>query len=324
MLVSCTEIKKASMEKASHSNGVVINRLDKLETDFILNESSVSMQEMALAYPEEARILIEDVLRIGSVDDRDIESKLKSYFTTNSARLQLIKDVSRKYDNLGVYGKQLKNAFTKLQAEIPGMHIPQFYAQISGFNQSIVVGDSILGISLDKYMGTDYEPYSQFYYQRQIDQMRPSHIVGDCLYFWLESKNPPRFSKEVPLLDVLLHFGKINWIVWHILGDDFRSGKKLYYLKSGKSSEGEWEEMASKLLSKDVLTLTDEQAIHYILFGMPGKKYPKFKGLQGVGVPAGMKIIDDYMRLHPQCTLQQLLAEDNSAHILQGAGYTTK
>ncbi len=310
------------MEKASQNKGVLITRIDKLEADFVLNESSVAMQEMAISYPEETKILIEDVLRIGMVNDLEVENKLKDYFVKDPVRTQLVKDVVRKYDNLGVLGKKLKKAFTDLQKEIPSMHVPQFYAQISGFNQSIVVGDSILGISLDKYMGTDYKPYKKLYYQRQIEQMRPSHIVGDCLYFWIESKQPLQLSKDKLLLDVLVYFGKINWIVYHLLGDDFKGDKKLYYLKSDTGIEEEWREMSKKLLKKDVLSLTDEQTVHYVMFGAPETGKLHAKGLQGVGVPAGLKIVDDYMQRHPDCSARQLLAMTSAMQLLQGAGYT--
>ncbi len=312
------------MEKASQSRGVLITRIDKLEADFVLNESSVAMQEMAIGYPEETKILIEDVLRIGSVKDLDVESKLKDYFVKDSMRYQLVKDVVAKFDNLGVLGKNLKKAFSDLQRKMPGMHIPQFYAQISGFNQSVVVGDSILGISLDKYMGADYKPYKKIYYQYQIDQMRSSHIVGDCLYFWLESKYPLRISKDMPLLDVMVYFGKINWAVYHILGDELKDDKKLYYLKSDQDTEGEWAEMTKKLFKKNVLSLQDKQTVRHVMFGSLETEMANVKGLQGVGVPAGLKIVDDYMQHHPDCSLSQLFAMTNAAQLLREAGYTVR
>ena len=312
------------MEKASQSRGVLITRIDKLEADFVLNESSVAMQEMAIGYPEETKILIEDVLRIGSVKDLEVESKLKDYFVKDSMRYQLVKDVVAKYDNLGRLGKNLKKAFSNLQREMPGMHIPQFYAQISGFNQSVVVGDSILGISLDKYMGVDYKPYKKIYYQYQIDQMRPSHIVGDCLYFWLESKHPLHLSKEMKLLDLIIYFGKINWAVYHILGDDLKDDKKLYYLNSDQEIEREWSEMTRKLFKNEVLSLQDEQTVQHVMFGSLETDIANVKGLQGVGVPAGLKIVDDYMQLHPDCSLNHLFAMTDAAQLLREAGYIVK
>lgn len=45
-----------------------------------------------------------------------------------------------------------------MKKEVPALFVPHFYAQIAALNQSVVVGDSILGFSIDKYMGADY-PY---------------------------------------------------------------------------------------------------------------------------------------------------------------------
>ena len=47
-------------------------------------------------------------------------------------------------------------------------------------NQSVVVGDSILGFSIDKYMGADYPLYKRFYYDYQCRSMEPDRIVPDC------------------------------------------------------------------------------------------------------------------------------------------------
>ena len=43
--------------------------------------------------------------------------------------------------------------------------IPMIYTQISAFNESIVLSDSVLGISLDKYMGEDYPLYKRFFFK---------------------------------------------------------------------------------------------------------------------------------------------------------------
>ena len=102
-----------------------------MQKDFIVNGSSVAMQEMAINYPEETKILIESVLRIGSVKEIDIENKFRKYFTDSPERFQLVKDVSVKHNNLGQLAKDLKKAFTKLQKEMPSLHAPRFYTQIS-------------------------------------------------------------------------------------------------------------------------------------------------------------------------------------------------
>lgn len=97
--------------------------------------------------------------------------------------------------------------------------IPMIYTQISAFNESIVLSDSVLGISLDKYMGEDYPLYKRFYYNYQRRTMRPDRIVPDCLVFYLMSQYPFPMDYSRTLLDVMMHYGKsIMWynICWTI------------------------------------------------------------------------------------------------------------
>lgn len=39
------------------------------------------------------------------------------------------------------------------EKEVPDTKVPFIYSQVSAFNESIILVDSLLGISLDKYMG---------------------------------------------------------------------------------------------------------------------------------------------------------------------------
>lgn len=77
-----------------------------------------------------------------------------------------------------------------MKKEVPALFVPHFYAQIAALNQSVVVGDSILGFSIDKYMGADYPLYKRFYYDYQCRSMEPDRIVPDCFTFYLLSQYP--------------------------------------------------------------------------------------------------------------------------------------
>ena len=54
---------------------------------------------------------------------------------------------------------------------------------ITGFNNSIITGDSVLGISLDRYLGADCEYYPRLdIYKYIAARMTPENIVPDCMY----------------------------------------------------------------------------------------------------------------------------------------------
>ncbi len=105
---------------------------------------------MNLEYALPTKLLIEDVLAIGQVSDDHIFQRLKTFYS-DTTLVRLIEDVEAKYPELESVEKNLTKGFGKLQKEIPDIMIPMIYTQISAFNESIVLSDSVLGISLDKY-----------------------------------------------------------------------------------------------------------------------------------------------------------------------------
>ena len=84
--------------------------------------------------------------------------------------------------------------FEQLKKENPSFRIPRVYTQISCLRQSIVVADTLIGISLDKYLGEDFAPYADFFTPEQRSHMKRSAIVTDAVSLYLNSNN----TKEHP------------------------------------------------------------------------------------------------------------------------------
>jgi len=97
---------------------------------------------------------------------------------------------------------------------LPSIEVPQIYAQIGSLDQSIVVSDGMLGISLDKYLGSDNPLYLKYgYSEQQRAMMQRSYIVPDCLGFYLLSLYPlPAGADSVQQLRDA-HMGRIQWVV---------------------------------------------------------------------------------------------------------------
>ena len=104
-------------------------------------------------------------------------------------------------------------------ADAPPM--PEVYAQIGALGQSIVVGDSLIGISLDKYLGTDYPLYGNFYDQRQRYTMTRASIVPDCLVFWLLSHYPLDNFETASQHARDIHMGRVMWVANQAMGKPF-------------------------------------------------------------------------------------------------------
>ncbi len=200
---------------------VSVERFDRVESLYLTMADYAALSQMRTDYPMQTRTLIEDVLQLGAVNDSDINTRMLVYFQDSTLQA-LIADVERQYADISDINHQLSKAFERLSRLIDGLELPQVYTQISSLDQSIVVADSLLGISLDKYLGADYPAYLRYgYTEQQRRTMTRQYIVPDCLCFYLLSKYP--LSDEMMQSDELRrqHMNRIQRLANQALGRRF-------------------------------------------------------------------------------------------------------
>jgi hypothetical protein len=123
----------------------------------------------------------------------------------------MLNDVQQQYANMDDVDEQLSLAFKRLKDELPDIAVPTVYTQIGSFDQSIIVSGGSLGVSLDKYLGTDYPFYADHYSDQERQLMHRGMIVPDCLSFYLLSIYPlPKGNVQT---DRDKHMGRIMWVV---------------------------------------------------------------------------------------------------------------
>lgn len=219
LCVGC-EINLSSNTNNGHNQGIKIIRYDRIETRYLTTGDFTALQHMSMDYPKETRTLIEDILNIGDVGDANINSKLLEFFQDTTLQ-SLIIDVEMQYADLSDIEKGLSRAFGKLEKQIKDFKTPAVYAQISALNQSIVVGDGVIGISLDKYLGKDYALYKKFFTASQREGMGRDYVVPDCLCFYLLSLYPLDNHDFRSQHEKDLHVAKTMWVVNNVLGKKF-------------------------------------------------------------------------------------------------------
>ena len=223
--------------------GVVVERYDRIQSLYLTTGDFSALQQLNTQYPMQTRALIEDVLKIGRVNDPEINSKFLKFFQ-DIALQSLINEVEQQYANMDDINKELASAFDKLKKEVPGIEVPQVYSQIGALDQSIVVGNNTVGISLDKYLGEDYPLYLKYYPKSQREQMVRSMIVPDCVLFYLLSLYPMPHGGLQPQVECDIHMGKIMWVVNKLVGRQVFDGEYVSlvskYMKKHKSGTVAW------------------------------------------------------------------------------------
>ena len=199
-------------DDATDEQRVNIQRYDRIENLYLTTGDFSALQQMNTAFPMQTRMLIEDVLQLGKVNDRDINSKFLNFFQDSTLQVML-SDVQHQYADMDDINTELNAAFERLKEEMPDMELPEVYTQVGSFDQSIVVGNNTLGISLDKYLGKDYPFYVENYTEEQRGMMDRSMIVPDCLSFYILSLYPLSADRMESQMERDMHMGKIQWIV---------------------------------------------------------------------------------------------------------------
>jgi hypothetical protein len=298
---------------------IEIARYDKLLNEYVEFNSFSALQKMNTEYLLATKYLIEDVLRLGQVNDDKINEKLKVFYSDSTLR-KLTADALAKYSNMCRLEKKFTKGFQRLKTEVPSLKIPHIYSQISALNESVVVGDSILGFSIDKYMGEDYPLYKRFFYDYQRKSMKPERILPDCFNFYLLSEYPYPEDKG-RLLDRMLHRGKLEYIVSEIL--KYKTfGEELGYTKQ----EEDWCEynrfkIWEYMMQNGHLYSTDPMVQRKYMKPAPNTAFFGDQSPMMVGVWMGMQIVDSYMKNHKETTIKDLLEMTDYSRMLAEARF---
>ena len=228
LFVSC-ELKVWRNADGDHDDCVRVERYDRLESRYLSTGDYSALQQMNTDYPIETRTLIEKVLQLGSVEDFEIHKKFFHYFQDSTLQ-RLIADIGVKYMSLKEQDEELCKAFHQLRTWLPGLPLPRVYAQIGSLDQSIIVGDSTIGISLDKYMGEDYPLYKKYYTREQMKSMGREFIVPDALSFYLLSRYPLNRYETRSQTERDLHMAKLMWVVNKAMGRTFFDSPYMIYV----------------------------------------------------------------------------------------------
>ncbi len=225
LLLSSCELKIKPFEDEEEKIEIEVCRYDRLESLYLTTGDFSALQQMNTDYPIQTRTLLENILRLGEVNDLEINKRFLTFFQDTTLQ-DLISDAEAEYANMDDINKSLSKAFNWLRKNIPEIPIPQIYAQITALDQSIVIGEQSIGISLDKYLGEDYPLYKRYNYsEAQLSSMTRKNIVPDCINFYLLSLYPLSDFESRSQLERDLHLSKVMWVCNNALDDDVLESK---------------------------------------------------------------------------------------------------
>jgi hypothetical protein len=245
-------------------------------------------------------------------------------FATDLRNLELWDEVRRVWPDTEVLRQELESAFKHYMHYFPEKTVPQVISCISVFNNSIIVDDSLLMVSLDRYLGADSEYYPPLgIYAYQARKMAPEYAASDCIYAWAATEwdyGSAGYGTKT-LLNSMLHEAKLVYLTKRMmpaLPDTVLFGFTERQLEFCKASEGMiWE----YLVSKDLLFSTDGFLIRKFTGESPFTSYFTEESPGRTVVWTGFRIIERYMNNNPDVTMEELMTMTDCQSILGGAKY---
>ena len=124
------------------------------------------------------------VINTGNIEDSSFGDLLLR-FCSDKQNNDVYALTMKLYPDVKLIEDGLQEAFRHYLYYFPGNSVPAVFTCITGFNNSIITGDSLLGIGLDRYLGADCEYYPRLEIYKYIAaRMTPENIVPDCMYGW--------------------------------------------------------------------------------------------------------------------------------------------
>ena len=265
-------------------------------------------------------IFCKQIMRLWTPNDENLVKNLKDFLTDVDIK-HIYSFVNTRFKNLDDVEKGFNDAFFNYHKLFPDKPIPKVYSMVSALNYSAIAAENLIVISLDLFLGSDCEIYPQLQFPiYKTRKLRREYIVRDAMEEWVKSDYDDSKVKK-DLISQMIYNGKILYALDLILpdvDDTVKMGFTKDQLEWCKLSEGSiW----TFFVEKKLLFSTDELTYaRFINDGPTTQGMPK-ESPANVGCWLGWQIVRKYMKQHPDLNLKQLLEDNDSQKILEGAKY---
>lgn len=308
--------------KINVSNVPLDLKIKHLDVDLLKlkqDEIPSSLPQLKASYKEFFDIFTYRMIAIGGTEQENFPQLLSS-FVSDTLINSLKTDVAQKIDTLGLR-KELELAFKHYKFYFPQKEIPIIYTCISGFNQSVVTADLLIGVSLDKYLGFDSRFYPRLglpVYKRR--NMHPQKMVPDMMYAWATTEWP-KADEGNSLLSQMINEGKMMYFVEAMLPDlpdTLKIGFTKKQLEFCKKSEAS---MWAFLAEHKLLFSTDRMSIKRFMDDGPYTSAFTDESPARTGTWIGWQIVRSYMKQHKEVKLAELMEMKDFQGVLNQSGY---
>ncbi len=225
--------------------------------------------------------------------------------------------------------KELKEAFTKIQTEFPGIKTPKIRTVFSGFGgvgggeftaQNLVVSDSLIIIGLDFFMGSQGLYKAPNVYEYQMRRLEPKALVAQVILQY-SAFLIKQTENDASLLSDMIWYGKGYVFTKTILPSTPDSLIFGYTQQEIAETNAFQKEVWEHFIDRKLLFSTDKTVKGKYLDDRPKTTEigPACPG--GIGRWLGWRIVDSYWKQKPKISLAKILTDPEANRLFLDSGY---
>lgn len=321
LLISCSGTTNKVNAQQEQQGSVIIHRLDKVLYEGLI-QNPLNVREMSRK-TSSFKPLISALGHITIENTPDTSAAvfwedLQKYYS-NPTLQKMYQDALTIFSDVERYEAQLTSAGQIISEEFEGKRLPELYMHVSGFRENVIILDNVISISIDKYLGSDYTLYQNFFQPFERQQMTPKFVVRDYLKAWLMSEIIKPDADNQDMVSAMIYEGKILYTLSKLL-PDMKMEDIIGYTTKQMSWSKENEKSIWRWLVKDNrLFTTDHMMITRFINDAPSTAEISKESPGRLGAWVGWQIVQQY------ATKKGFLLNDvlnmDSRTILEGAKY---
>ncbi len=260
------------------------------------------------------------VIKIGSPTDAEYPIYLKKFLEYEPGKEVYAKCLNV-FGDFSSYHSDLNKSFSRYLNFFPNTEIPKVFLQISGFNQSMVVDSGFIGISIDRYLGSDCKFYEWLAFPQYLRaKMVPQKVVPDVMKAIALTDFVYNDSID-DVINNMIYKGKVLWFVKE-MNPDMPDSLLFDYSKSQlRWCEKHEAEMWAGMVEAKHLFNTERMVIQKYVGEAPFTYYFGQDSPGEAGVYLGYQIVEAYMLNNKNVSLVDLMNESDGRKILSKSAF---
>jgi hypothetical protein len=298
---------------------VPVVRYDQVFFSMGSHPDSASVSGLIARYPEFTELFSFQIIKIGNLNDSSGRTMMQEFLSDSVVLLSKHK-TEELYPDHPEFEKKLIRAYKHYRYYFPEKTLPVIYACISGCNESVFISGNVIGVSLDKYLGSDCTFYPLLVPKYKQQKMNPGMIPRDVIQAWARSQFPIN-SEAITLCDYMIYEGKMQYFTEALLPEIADTSLAAYSTGQLKWCKENESRMWNYLIENKMLFSTRQMDIvRFINDGPTTNGFPQESPAR-TGAWLGWRIVKNYMKQHPEITLPELMRNDNYQGILNASAY---